>query len=298
MKRAQLVILFIALAIFFLVFNNHAIVQLSDEQLEAFRSAKTVRVIVEQSYGEAKGVGLPFQEIAEKLFQYNGLKVVKGETEDCDLTLKIQAKGSAKGSSYSGGARSGYYYTGASLSGLISLEIQGIPAYKSEFKGYREPSKATWPTSSQKKSSGAPFQSVFYKMGSFATKMMYIMGDIYGTTFILKAFKDKDANIAGTATRVFRNIKDPQTVEPLVSALKDESGFVRSNAAIILARIGDPRAIKPLIDALKEEDNIIVRRDIASVLREITGQNLGNDYEAWSKWWQENKDKFKRQPKK
>jgi hypothetical protein len=86
-----------------------------------------VRVVVEESYGVAGGVSLPFEDKARDLLKYAGIKVVGADAEDYDITLRIQAKGRA---------RAPYHhitYSSASLYGLISLEIKGVPVYSDSF---------------------------------------------------------------------------------------------------------------------------------------------------------------------
>lgn len=147
MKKFRYVIFSIFLIVFFIALNSYVMAQLTEEQLEAFRSAKTVRIVVEQSYGKVGGVSLPFEEVAKRfLGKYAGLKVVVTEGEHYDLKLKIEASGWARGAEYEQDrliktGKTQYLYTGASLRGSISLEIPGIPSYKKSFGEDRLPEK-------------------------------------------------------------------------------------------------------------------------------------------------------------
>ena len=76
------------------------------------------------------------------------------------------------------------------------------------------------------------------------------------------------------------------SVEPLIAVLNKQHHF-RVNLAEVLNRIGN-HAIGPLISALKHK-NKHVRRTVAETLKKITRLNFGEDYEAWSTWWRENK---------
>jgi hypothetical protein len=49
--------------------------QFTEEQRQAFRSIKVVRLVVKQSYGTAKGVNLPFEKVARQFLQRAGLQV-------------------------------------------------------------------------------------------------------------------------------------------------------------------------------------------------------------------------------
>jgi hypothetical protein len=139
MKKRKFVIFLISLmSIFVFALNGFVMAQPSKQQIEAFRSARTVRIVVNQSYGSVKGVSLPFEDIAERLLGYAGIRVVPN-FEDYDLMLKIEAKGWALGASYTDYVRDYWLYTGASLSGSISLGTQGVPIYKKTFEGSKAP---------------------------------------------------------------------------------------------------------------------------------------------------------------
>lgn len=49
--------------------------------------------------------------------------------------------------------------------------------------------------------------------------------------------------------------------------------------------------IETLIFVLKDKD-WFVRKAAAEALRNITGQDFGQDHDRWNSWWQENKEKF------
>jgi hypothetical protein len=46
------------------------------------------------------------------------------------------------------------------------------------------------------------------------------------------------------------------------------------------------------VDLLADHDES-VKRDAAESLAELTGQEMGADSEAWSKWWAANKATYK-----
>ena len=55
-----------------------------------------------------------------------------------------------------------------------------------------------------------------------------------------------------------------------------------------MGRIGDKRAVEPLIEALKDEDEG-ARWLAAEALKKITGNDFGEDYEEWRKWYEKQK---------
>lgn len=264
MGKTKFVIFLISLIAFFISLNGYAIAQLTEEQLEAFRSAKTVKIVVNQSYGEAKDVNLPFEEVMQSIVKYIGLKKMTSDVKDCDLTIEIKAKGKALSGYYTPG---GLAYTGASLSGSISLKAQGVQVYQLSFESKDEPPKvrAIAAISLSKSPSDAPFSSCFNSFldeGSFIPTIAGIMKEVYGVFWCLNALKDVENRfLVNIARRVLGKTKDPQTVEPLISLLKDKSITFRADS-------------------------------IAEALRMITGQDLGKDHAKWKEWWEKNKEKI------
>ncbi len=95
--------------------------QPSKQQIEAFRSARTVRIVVNQSYGRAKGVSLPFGDIAKRFLGHADLRIVTN-TEDYDLMVKIEAEGRALGASYISTSYTSRKIKGSNL--LLTLDAQ------------------------------------------------------------------------------------------------------------------------------------------------------------------------------
>jgi hypothetical protein len=85
--------------------------------------------------------------------------------------------------------------------------------------------------------------------------------------------------------------KYPEACKRLLLLLNHPYPTIRSRSAAVLGKIKDKRAIEPLIEQLKDEHSS-TGQIAAESLEEITEQLLGNDYDAWSKWWKENKQKY------
>jgi HEAT repeat protein len=243
----------------------------SEEQLKAFQSVKTVKIIVEQSYGAAKGVNLPFEEVTGRLFGYAGIKVVKADAKEYDATITIKARGEAQGKNYRPpGNDYGLYeysYSGAFLSGTISSAISGINDYKKTFEGYIAPpeytQKGRFPTPYS-----APFDLAFQESGSFVSKTALMIGEIYGHYPLITALKDEHGYVRANAAWALGEIKDPRAIDPLFAIfIHDKEGWVRGSARKALVKIGNT-ATEPLISALKDE-SWLVRNDAAASLGEI-----------------------------
>jgi len=291
--KFKYVIVSIYLITSLLATNCSTVSKLSQEQVETFQHAKTVRITVEQSYGIAKGVSLPFEDLAQRLLKYAGVKAVGLDEKGYDATLRIKAKGTPIGAKYN----LGYFYTGARLKGEILFEIQGSRSFKKNFDGKLSPFEEASVLYLQRSPSDAPIPYLFEKF--FRPAIFEMIGEIYGVNYwisalkdssyresalekltkigkpttepLIIALKDKDISIRIGAARALGEIKDNGALEPLIVALKDENASVRMWAAEALGEIKDNRAVEPLMIGLKDEDPH-VRVAAESALKKIRKQ--------------------------
>jgi HEAT repeat protein len=268
------VILTISLCALFIILNNYAIAQptqeqqLTQEQTEAFRSAKTVKIMVEQSYKylgvkKIESISLPFKDDAEEfLMLFTKLKVSESDVKNYDLEIKIEAEGMALSAMYSG-SFGGTFYTGASVGGSISFEMPGVPIYKKPFKRTRKPPPTVGIlkglTDSYRKELKNPYNAPFLwpygkGEGSYKRRLLEMIGEIFGLNCFIDIMKDQDSPYRYQASQTIKRIGDSRLVEPLCAAMKNNDSFLRREIAEILGKIKDPRAVKPLIAALKHEN--------------------------------------------
>ncbi len=120
------------------------------------------------------------------------------------------------------------------------------------------------------------------------------IGDNGAVETLINALQDDNWQVRQWAAWALAKFQDDRAIEALISALNDKNLKVRLAAAEFLGDIRDWRAIEPLIEQLKDK-HLSIGQKAADSLEEITKQPLGNDYDAWSKWWRENKHKY--QPK-
>lgn len=327
MNKIRFVISLIFIIVFFIVLNGYVIAQPTQEQeltkaqLEAFRSAKTVRIEIDQNYGVAD-ISLPFEEIAKTLIKHAGLQVVSPDANDYDLKLSLVIRGQGLSRYYANVQMS--LYTGASLSGSIALRMQGKPIYKRTFKRVKEPPTmflAMRSLDQYKTPSYGPFSVLLSVPSPIVLTIMEVIGEIYGSNIFIKALREKNGDIRNNArvalehigppsvkvlipvlkeknweTRwqaamALGNIKDLSAVEPLLSVLNDEHHSVRWMAVDALGKIMDYRAVEPMIATLNDE-NPEVKKKAIWALKKITEEDFGEDQEKWHKWWEENKEKF------
>ena len=105
---------------------------------------------------------------------------------------------------------------------------------------------------------------------------------------LVKDLQDESWQVRWDAAAALGETKDPRAIGPLSEALQDENSYVRMTAARSLGMIEDPRVIEPLIQAL-QDDSHGVKKNAALSLKIRTGQDFEKDYEAWRRWWEQNK---------
>ncbi len=285
--KKKFFILTISLCALLLILSNYAQAQstkekpLTKEQIEAFRSAKTARISVEQSYRYARGVKLPFEYVAGRIFKnYAKLTLVGSDATDYDLNIKITASGRAVGSNY--GLGPGTLYTGASVYGKISLEISGIPVYEKKFSGSISPPKKLKISYAKEQPNpkelvlNVPFQSrsqapfkPALESGTYVSRMIEMIGEIWDPNCVQAALKDESWVVRKSAVEALGSFNDPRVVDALITALKNVSKVdVAAKAATALGRIKDPRAVDALIATLKNKKGFIAHNS-ADALGEI-----------------------------
>jgi len=230
------------------------------ERIKALNSVKRVRVAVIQSYEKAAELNLPFEDWTRKLLEYAGRKALEAEARHYDMAITIRAKGKPLGAVYS---LERYEYSGASLSGSISIELPNLPPDTEIFESTINPPDKIG--SIHFNASDAPYWEAFRADGSFLPKIFEIMGDYFGNQPLVEAIKDGSLNIKFMPAVSLENIKNSLEIKQLIAALEDKE--FGSNIADALVKIGKP-AVKPLISALQDE-NKEVRKNAARALGEI-----------------------------
>lgn len=80
-------------------------------------------------------------------------------------------------------------------------------------------------------------------------------------------------------------------IDPLLEKLQDKDFRVRHAAAKALAMLGSEDTIEPLIRCLEESTDWLPK-ELASILKGLTGQELLSGAEGWRGWWEKNKSDF------
>jgi HEAT repeat protein len=72
-----------------------------------------------------------------------------------------------------------------------------------------------------------------------------------------------------------------EVIEPLIKAMDSGYASVRWSAVTILGELRAKQALPHMVTALKDPD---VRTAAADALKNLTGENFGEDYDAWQRW--------------
>lgn len=102
---------------------------------------------------------------------------------------------------------------------------------------------------------------------------------------LIKVLMDEDAGVRINAARILGEIRDTESVEPLIQALlvdmgEDNSWVFRVEAAKALGKIKDSRAIEPL--NLLLSDRVSYVRDMAAwAIMEISGKGVEKKQNSW-----------------
>jgi hypothetical protein len=92
---------------------------------------------VQQQYGEADAVKLPFEQVALEIVEAIGLKASGGGVERSEAVIRIEAAGQAYSALYSGGSDGPTSnYSGARIAGLITIVTSSGRDRKATFEGY------------------------------------------------------------------------------------------------------------------------------------------------------------------
>lgn len=294
--------------------------KLTDSQKNICQSVKSVKIIVNQDYGESGSKNFPFKNKAkEYLSKYTSIAIVTDDSISCDAILIINVTGTALSNNYGTSPNSQLkkrHYSGAQFKGIFSYEISQISYYKGTIIGYSYPPlRINRPYNSPR---DAPFAKAFENI-TLGGELIKMIGMIYGIEPVLFALEDPEQGVRLAAVQTCVALNDPRAVEPLITALKNKDSKIGGNiiralgeikdpravpaicselknapidAANALGEIKDPRAIKPLIDQLKITENKWSNNKVSKALTKITGKNYGSNHGKWLKWWEDNKGNY------
>jgi len=269
-----------------------------------FKNVKIIEISLEDSYGDAKDVNLPFEKISKQILKYAGIQFIKANEQSYDAVLKINAEGQPISAEYeyksaqrfdyrpeyewlspdkSKYVSAGHYFSGASLSGTISFEVSNILICQKSFYGSVKP-KSTIIERIYTSPSNAPFEETLNLSGSFTAEIIELMGEACGLPPILQILRDeslilKDENqyIRKLAEEsLYKLNPEWQTSEENRKQIPDFIRILKSNkdkkvkkvAIRLLEDIGGSQVIDGLLVSL-EDDSFEVRMEAVRALDNV-----------------------------
>jgi len=102
--------------------------------------------------------------------------------------------------------------------------------------------------------------------------------------YLLPGLKDDEPKVRNHCILVALKLKEKSTLTALVDLLGDSYALIQANAAKAIGEIGDVTFCGSLIPKLKSRYPIVREYTLLS-LKKLSGEDFGNDYDSWQKWW-------------
>lgn len=233
----------------------------SPPTLQRVKEIKTIQVLVQQTYGEAGSIALPFYRDAERDLEDRGFRVVDARATKFDAQLIITAEGTATTGTYSGGLQ----YSGAQVNGSLALNRDGASLWTGDFEGNIPPAHVI--LKKYRRPSDAPFEKAFDESGFdlLIYSMAYFLGDDPSLNEIIDGLSDRRTAIRSKALEILGTLKVPKTLPVVLGRLKDTDPGVRLNALRTLGLYEQGETLAAVVPVLNDE-SIDVRREAVRLL--------------------------------
>lgn len=117
-------------------------------------------------------------------------------------------------------------------------------------------------------------------------RTLTVLSDPMAEAVLRAGLSDPDTDVRVTACQCWAKRGGPQATTLLGEAISTDTEVdVRLAAIRALGELGDPSAVQAIGQALEDPDPAMQRRAVLA-LREVTGQNYGNDVNAWREFVQ------------
>lgn len=127
-----------------------------------------------------------------------------------------------------------------------------------------------------------------------AAEALGAIGDARSATALGEMIRDENPRVRIQVAKALGKIGTSLAWIPLCDMVLDPDMLVQLEAVLALDHVADVdwRVIEPLLQAMKS-GWYSLRYGASLVLKKVTGQDFGADYEPWSRWWFSNKDKYR-----
>lgn len=106
-----------------------------------------------------------------------------------------------------------------------------------------------------------------------------------------KALSDRVPYVKNCALLLLRDKNPAACLPKAIEACKDPAWQVKAAALATLADLKEKESVQPLIDALGRESGRL-KHDAWVALRRLSGMSIPDNAEMWQSWWNSNKDTF------
>lgn len=111
---------------------------------------------------------------------------------------------------------------------------------------------------------------------------------------IAPLLKDSDKHVRKAAARALQRLHNPVAIEPLMEMIdvaKEPDWEVRAEAADALGQYPETRVLQKLVSVL-DDDSLIVNQSTIKALKTLTGEEIGVDRRAWTRWLKDTNTPF------
>jgi len=266
----------------------------SDEGKGQLETLKIIKVGVEQSFGEARNVKLPFYDISKKILEGSGFTVMGDEANKFDGLLKIKVNGTPLANKY---GKDQYLYSGAEIKGNLKFFVEDSNLYSKGFEWRKGPpgmihffgkkEEREKKFNNLKKPEGAPFSELFEKEFHLSFgDMIYTLWGVEALDESLNA--NKNWKIRKYLISILGQTKDPRVIGTLIGALGSSGTNVAHHISKALSNFGNA-GCDALIRVL-EEGPINRRDDAAVALGWMDNQSATEPLIKAIDWYRQNKD--------
>jgi len=213
-----------------------------------FRDVRTVKIVVRQSFSEpVKDVAIGFESALDEIFPYFGIQKADPDSA-AEATINVNGYAEPLGASYSpfGLGFGSYYYTGARVSGQVSLAAAGGKPIQERFNGEDPVPYSISGGSSDP--SDAPYDAAMEK--DFPQKALRLMARAFGYVPLIGALARQD--ISSGAVFVLQGGGDPVR-GLLLESLANPNVDIRTGVATALRGYKNPEVVDALIRCLGQE---------------------------------------------
>ena len=227
----------------------------------AFRNAKAAKIIVSQSYGDAKKINFPIKEIMSAFLKNAG---IKEDTINNDLIIRVRLLGNPLKEAY---YRSGTSYSGADIYCSLNIETLKGEIFSDQFKETTDPPSSIG-VGQYQSPDNAPFYEVFVRIKTTLLKILYVP---FGIEPFLTALTDKKSEFTYDVIDALGKLNDKRAVEPLIRVLAENDYALSRSAVEALGSLNDQRAVEPLIQILtinndgSYESNSLIKTSIKAL---------------------------------